>query len=103
MLFRSPVTPWLLLAAAVVVAAAVAVVFVAAGVTDAEGVGSAALLADAVAFFVATGFALFVVAAAVATAFVEVAVDDEAAAVVVVPVEPIAAPPAILIEPLDVS
>ena len=86
---------------------AAAVVASAVGVALCVAVALAVALAEAVAFvvafFVATGFALFVavVVAVVATAFVEV--DDEAAAVDVVPVEPIAAPPAILIEPLDVS
>ena len=63
------------------------VVFVAVGVADALVVVVADALAVAVAavvaFFVATGFELFVVAG-----------DDEADAVVLVPVEPIAAPPA---------
>jgi hypothetical protein len=59
-------------------------------------------VAAGVAFFVATGFDVFV-AVDVATAFVEVEVDDEADADELVPVEPIAEPPAIFIEPLDVS
>jgi hypothetical protein len=63
------------------------VVFVAVGVADALVVAVADALAVAVAavvaFFVATGFELFVVVG-----------DDEADAVVLVPVEPIAAPPA---------
>jgi hypothetical protein len=60
------------------------------------GVGSAlcvlAALAAAVAFFVATGFALFVVAGA--TAFV--GEDDEADVLIPVPVALIDAPPAML-------
>ena len=61
------------------------VVFVAVGVADAlvVAVADALAVAAVVAFFVATGFELFVVAG-----------DDEADAVVLVPVEPIAAPPA---------
>jgi hypothetical protein len=66
---------------------AAVVVFVAVGVADALVVAVADALAVAVAavvaFFVATGCELFVVAG-----------DDEADAVVLVPVEPIAAPPA---------
>ena len=80
-----------------VVAAAVGVaLFVA------VAVAAAVAFAVAVAFFVATGFALFV-AAAVETAWVVVELVDEADADELVPVEPIAAPPAILIEPLEVS
>ena len=61
------------------------VVFVAVGVADAlvVAVADALAVAAVVAFFVATGCELFVVAG-----------DDEADAVVLVPVEPIAAPPA---------
>jgi hypothetical protein len=65
--------------------AAAVVVLVAVGVADAlvVAVADALAVAAVVAFFVATGFELFVVAG-----------DDEADAVVLVPVEPIAAPPA---------
>jgi hypothetical protein len=65
--------------------AAAVVVFVAVGVADAlvVAVADALAVAAVVAFFVATGCELFVVAG-----------DDEADAVVLVPVEPIAAPPA---------
>jgi hypothetical protein len=65
------------------------VVFVAVGVADAlvvavaDALAVAVAVAAVVAFFVATGFELFVVVG-----------DDEADAVVLVPVEPIAAPPA---------
>jgi len=64
-------------------------------VVAATGVGSAlcvlAVLAAAVAFFVATGFELFVVAG-----------DDEADVLIPVPVAPIDAPPAMLrsLEPI---
>jgi len=74
---------------------------VAAAVGVALAVALAVAFAVGVAFLVATGFDVFV-ALAVATGFAAVEGDDEAAAVVV-PVEPIAAPPAILIESLEVS
>ena len=81
-------------------AAGVATAVVAAAVGVALFVAVAVALAAGVAFFVATGLAVFV-ALAVATAFVED--DDEADADELVPVEPIAEPPAIFIEPLEVS
>ena len=92
-------------AAAAVVAAAVGValcVAVAVALCVAVAVAVALALAAGVAFFVATGFDVFV-AAAVATGFAEVEVDDEADAEELVPVEPIAAPPAIFNPPLDDS
>jgi hypothetical protein len=68
----------------------------AAVVVAATGVGSAlcvlAALAAAVDFFVATGFELFVVAGA--TAFV--GEEDEVGVLILVPVAPIDAPPAML-------
>ena len=82
-------------------AAGVATAVVAAAVGVALFVAVAVALAAGVAFFVATGLAVFV-ALAVATAFVEDD-DDEADADELVPVEPIAEPPAIFIEPLEVS